>query len=122
LSEILPSRILDRAADILMGPDAWTQGAMGRDEFGAELEIDRLDCAMCFCAVGALHVARPMPNLDVLTSMAAVQMAMSLGWQDDGHRLPGDAIAAWNDEPGRTVAEVIGAMRASAIASREVGL
>lgn len=104
--------ILKKAADLLEKPGAWTQGDYARDDFGLglgdydehELEDGRFS-PVCFCTIGAINHVR---GADLGSSVWGVTRRPL--WDVIGER----NIADWNDEPGRTQAEVVAALRDAA--------
>ena len=105
---------LNAAADLLEKPGAWTQGEYGLDEDGYGLTgVHQLQSrAVCLCTVGALAVAGNAASIryaeeeaDAVHALASV-LGISVG-----------RVAAWNDAPGRTQAEVVAALREAALRS-----
>ena len=107
------SEVLNKAADLLEKPGAWTQGAIGRLEDGTPVlsaDATELSRATCYCMAGALWVA-------------------------NGYQYPGAAFDAlpegprrgtgtWNDATERTQAEVVEVLRQAALraaATQEAG-
>lgn len=72
----------------------WTQGALARDELGAEV-WPRHPAASCWCLLGAIRRVA----LGDTEAEEARQMVFD--------QLGSVAIATWNDTPGRTQAEVL---------------
>lgn len=73
----------------------------------------QLDGAVC--AVGALVVASGMDPDDYEgQALPAVEFLESRLWLKSGNESPVERIADWNDEPGRTGAEVAAALVAAA--------
>lgn len=93
--------ILNRAADLLEKPGAWHQGSWF--DTSSTRAIADGDYS-CMCAEGALVLAiergpyaiEDHPAFDVLTEFV------------------GGSIVNWNDEPGRTQAEVVATFREAA--------
>ena len=101
--------VLNAAADLLEKPGGWTQGALALGGEGEYLDVDSSD-ATCFCVVGAIRRVsgfgrRPEETIPVRQALAA-----SL-------RLPGykAPLVNWNDDPDRTQAEVVKALRHAAL-------
>lgn len=92
--------VLLRAADRV--ERGWTQGAQARDEYDCGVPSTH-PSAVCWCAIGAICVeARPdWRGYD--RAMLALSAVLGVG-----------GVARWNDEPGRTAAEVAAAMRKAA--------
>lgn len=100
MSETLkPSEVLGKAADLIEPEGAWMKGKFGF----------RGESPSCGCAVGALIAAggRPWgPEYRFVNRVLGRSYTYSL--------------AEWNDDPSRTQAEVVKALRdASALAARE---
>jgi len=95
--------VLNKAADLLEKPGAWTQGALARLSDGTPVYSRSLSQASCYCMAGALWVANgfrfPDEAFDALP---------------EG---PRGATGSWNDAPGRTQSEVVEALRAAAKAA-----
>lgn len=92
--------VLHRAADLLEEFD-WCQGNLGRN--GA------------YCAMGAIGAVVDRANLSPGEWYVALDVA-SFGLPASGTKHP---LAHWNDEPGRTKAEVVARLREAAERSRE---
>ena len=106
---LLPSVVLDRAADLIEPEGRWTNDGdyWNGDDGNPE----------CFCALGAIWFVCDPPGFvgDVENGPAARMLARSLG-------LPGTLhIAKWNDHLGRTQAEVVAALRKAAELARSEG-
>jgi hypothetical protein len=104
--------VLQRAADLIARPGAWTQGEFARGKTGRPVKTR--DCAVCLCVIGAIDVAsgaRPgtEANDDALRVLAW-EVGCSL-WD----------IAVWNDEPERTQEEVVAKLKEAATLAREQG-
>lgn len=101
--------VLERAAELLSRPGAWTQGTLFRDAKGKELQVSSAGKS-CFCMAGALvECGGPW----------------SAAWSFLDDILPkadkGNATAAFNDASGRTQDEVVAKLReAAALARGEV--
>jgi hypothetical protein len=95
--------IRDRAADILSQPDSWCQSTPRRQ---------RPDGGYQYCILGACREAAGYYDAawDVACAAAAAAWDVALAAVPAVAR----AVAAtdWNDAPGRTVDEVIAALRA----------
>lgn len=103
-----PSDVLERAAQLIEKPGAWTQGALAK---GAVEPVDPdSDFARCFCLEGAVRCAAGLPPSSPWEPYAGfVKRAArtTSAWQ-------------WNDAAGRTQAEVVTALRkASELAKAE---
>lgn len=96
-------------AAYLLETRGWTQHVFGRDKAGYEVAEYALSEAACLCAIGAIAVAvGRMP--DVTWDGTVAEEATDLLAKHIGTRW----IPGWNDEPGRTREEVIGAFRGAA--------
>jgi hypothetical protein len=85
--------VLESAAELLAQPDRWTQYAFARDQFGNEVS-PRDQRAVAFDIVGAIkHVS---PSFD-----AAERIIEMMPYVD------GKSPSEWNDQVGRTQAEVV---------------
>lgn len=93
--------ILNRAADRLEKPGAWTQGAFGRDAEGLPV-LSYGGKAVCWCALGS-----------IFAEGGRASAATVLGQYLRGH---GVILSAqeWNDDPSRTQAEVASLLRKAA--------
>lgn len=97
--------ILERAADLIEPEGAWTTEADARDAVGMETGIFDGD-ASCFCMAGAIwHVAEPG---DRWRAMEFVREHLGV-----------EEVMDFNDEEGRTQAEVVTALREAAAKARE---
>lgn len=109
--------VLDRAADLIEPEGAWTQGAYAKTADGNHFMHGDAAGAVCWCAIGAIDKAsasqgRDHPNY--LWLGAARQLADILP-QACGLN---DTITTFNDDPGRTQAEVVAKLREAATLSR----
>lgn len=100
--------ILDRAADRLSKPGAWTQGANARDADGRGVSPNN-PAAVCWCLSGVLYSVEPRYSVareanDFMNRYVLVSYA---------HH--------WNDAPERTQSEVIQTLRQAADKAREAG-
>lgn len=99
--------ILDAAADLIEPEGAWTQGAFARHRSGNPIGPLESNAA-CWCASGAIQRAdsrrRFSPAWEDFNDYA-----VSLGFLH---------MAAFNDAPERTQAEVVAALRAAAEKAR----
>jgi hypothetical protein len=101
------SDLLDRAAEILTAPGAWTQGELARDANGAPVLGPCYPEAVCFCLIGAVEAA----GASDLVEAATIEFLYDqLG-----------LVASWNDEPGRTQQEVVDRLRGAAALARKRG-
>lgn len=91
--------ILDKAADLIEPEGAWT-----RKTFADQRE----DGTKCYCAMGAIHVVTD--NSEPLTNRARTALLRVI---------PYGSVVSFNDEMGRTQAEVIAAFREAATKARE---
>lgn len=93
--------VLERAADRLSKPGAWTQVHLARDVNGVPVKPGDYR-ATCWCISGALLREAPSrPLMDYPTLDAAIGMYPS-----------------WNDAPERTQSEVVAKLREAAAAAR----
>ena len=93
-----------RAAAEVLERDGWTQGVYG-DERG------------CRCQAGAMIVAVSGQPWMSLTSLTPEQFGRWTTAERFFHRFLDAEPMGWNDEPGRTAAEVIAALLAAADAA-----
>jgi hypothetical protein len=117
--------ILDRAADRLSKPGAWTQGAFSRGAKGRVDDEENLTARRptCWCALGAIaKEARVNPASNFVWSgqgraPAAYRALMAVLPRpaDDDQSLD---IPDWNDAPERTQSEVVAALRNAAARAR----
>jgi hypothetical protein len=120
MSAVTPAEVLRAAADLIEPEGKWVQGALAGDEQGRPLRaaVTGADfCGFCWCAWG---------SLDMATWNAAVKDQRDGAWKArDGARVAlhsylGRDVAAWNDAPERTQAEVVAALRAAADRAEQV--
>lgn len=104
--------ILNAAADLIEPEGAWTVEAEARNAAGQDIDVLDLDDSeddtnpVCWCAGGAIFkAANKLGNNRSLASSALRFLESSLGVA---------SVPAWNDEPGRTQAEVVAALRKAA--------
>ena len=89
------ARKLKAARDLISQEGAWTQGNCARDTNGNSVSCHS-DEATCFCMIGAIvHVAP-----DSWPTLSGALYGSDEALIDNG-------IAAWNDTPDRTQAEVV---------------
>jgi len=110
--------VLERAADRLEQPYAWTQGAFSRNADGsADLDEDGLAASnpVCWCAMGSIAQTVGVDPL-------APWVWSSTSVQGDAYRFLsghlGIDVADWNDAPERTQAEVVAKLREAAAIAR----
>lgn len=77
----------------------WTQSAMARTETGRPTDAFDKN-AVCFCTLGALHRG-------LLDSQRGDPEYYSIAALVEPLQMDEDAIAKWNDDPSRTVDDVI---------------
>lgn len=116
----LPSAILEKAAELISKPGAWTQGAFGlHTPLSSSLVNDQtprwVDGAKCFCALGA--VAQAMGVNPEVAHVWDTPAARFLSNVTKGHL----TVVSWNDAEGRTQAEVVAKLREAATLAREAG-
>lgn len=126
---MLPSEILDRAADIIVR-DGWIQGSYYRpaeydyefdDEVNRQRDIKAAATAPC-CQAGAIARAAhgvawqptPFPALTLIEARVKAEGYMQL-------HLGVTSAICWNDEAGRTAEEVVEALRCAAALARREG-
>jgi len=110
--------ILTAAADLIEPEGAWTQRAYARDRDGEDIE-DRSSYyedepefeAVCYCAIGAIMTAAgERPDRVGQDDMGALEVFACFVGEESIH--------IWNDNPERTQAEVVAALRAAAEKAR----
>jgi len=108
--ELAIAEVLNRAADLIKAPGAWTQGTYARGKSGKPVETRR--SAVCFCLIGAIdYVEGYEPGLE--GNVRALDAVRDV--------IPDDkSIAEFNDTPGRTQAEAVATLRAAALRSQTV--
>ena len=94
--------ILLKAADLIEPEGKWTQGAYARTVDGTSQLVPN-DASCCFCAVGAL-----IRLGGTLSDRVATDACLVLG------RVLRCRVSDWNDDPRRTQAEVVAALRKAA--------
>jgi hypothetical protein len=104
------AEVLERAADLLEEPDAWTQGVYARDHNNRQ--TDDRDKAECFCALGAINYAAGRHDLswDAREQQRVFEEISGI-----------DDVPTWNDDPERTQSEVVAKLREAAALAREQG-
>lgn len=110
MSALTVAEVLERAADLLEKPGAWTQGGAGRDRRGYLVQARNIDRAVCFCGVGAVWKAVGAPFEEVkdwviYECFPPMNKAVNRS----------NCFGHWNDTPGRTQAEVVAALRSAAV-------
>lgn len=101
--------VLERAADLISKPGAWTQGALARDEGGRALHGDAIRGGQCFCLNGALCAAAGFPGMVPVLPFRVVMEVLK------------QEPAYWNDRPSRTQGQVVSKLREAAALAREQG-
>lgn len=110
MSELKPSEVLAKAADLIEPEGAWIQRSYARDRMGHFVDYTSPGAA-CWCAEGAIF--RQIPDAD-MSDVNAVWRFIAMA-EPEAHDTP-----YWNDRPGRTQAEVVAALRkASELAKAE---
>jgi hypothetical protein len=89
---------IERLAEILNGPDKWTQGAASRDAEGHSVRWSD-PSAIRFCLTGACAKAASKEN-------GYVENAVFVPLLDRIESMLKESITAWNDKEGRTFNEV----------------
>lgn len=109
-----PSAILDKAADLISKPGAWTQGTLSRSE--DQTPVSDVEDGACFCLIGATLLVAPQR----LTALLAQGYLLKvLPHADAGQAL--NPMAHFNDAKGRTQDEVVAKLREAAALAREQG-
>lgn len=98
---MLVSEVLEKAAEILDAPGAWTQGSYGIG-YGGDLPGGY----RCLCAYGAIRQIDPTSSYDAINFMSD---------------LLGMSVPSWNDARKRTQSEVVAKLREAARLAREQG-
>ena len=96
--------ILTAAADLIEPEGRWTQGAFARTGKGRVIGPCE-KAAECFCGIGAIYRVGGVGHLSDAAMAELDRYA---------RRRRHDMFAGWNDTEGRTQAEVVAALRASA--------
>ncbi|MGQ3040584.1 MAG: DUF6197 family protein [Brevundimonas sp.] len=112
--------VLNKAADLLEKPGAWTQGAEYRNKAGEDIsDLDESDddnptdlTPVCWCASGAIW-RQPISTPEKVAACEALASALGADNRFD--------IPKWNDAPSRTQAEVVEALRTAAKAAGGAG-
>lgn len=103
----LTSQLLHATADLLAEPGVWMQGGYGRREDGQVIDeptSEELATAPCLCTWSALNrAAADIPALHRERVRYAAEKALV--------REVGNSIPAWNDDPDRTLDEVLDTLR-----------
>lgn len=116
MSALLPSQVLDAAADLIEPEGCWAQHAYGVDADGNLLWSRGLSGAVCFCMIGAAYRASGSRSLlsKFERSAAITLLAASIGCERYG-------ISDFNDAPGRTQFGAVKALRKAADLARSEG-
>jgi hypothetical protein len=107
---MLPSQVLDKAADLITPDGAWTQGH-GAHKADGNITGARSPDATCWCLHGAVLAASGQPFAD--RAEAFVERALGMEHITDAYD--------WNDDPARTQPEVVAALRKAADLARSEG-
>lgn len=84
-------------------PTHWTQGHWARNELGGYTDYNS-ETAVCWCLRGAIDKRLSCGSSAASELYSLFELAVSgVRMSDDGHL----EFVDWNDEPGRTVQEVI---------------
>lgn len=99
---LLPSEVLAKAADLIEPEGRWMQGEW---QDGPR---------QCFCAEGAMaEIAQVSPCLmDEHSASRFLERAAGIPWF---------GVPTWNDQPGRTQAEVVATLRKASELARSEG-
>lgn len=97
--------VLSAAADLIAPEGAWTQRVLARHRNGNPIGPHTPNAA-CWCSIGALDRSSGS-YCDYVSALRALQKAV--GKED---------VAAWNDHPERTQAQVVAAFRKAAELAR----
>lgn len=100
------AEVLNKAADLLEKPGAWTQGEYGRLPSGRAALNVRSD-AVCRCLIGAIYTVLP-PESGCLHDVEKGEAVQTM------NEFLGMGAYHWNDAPDRTQAEVVAALRQAA--------
>lgn len=97
-----PKAILaDIARELRADPDRWMQGAPARDKDGGRV-ISTDPKAVCWCLVGHVHKRIGIPNPGSPNIAQIFDLRRQIADLIGCYKL-----TQWNDEPGRTVEQVI---------------
>ena len=111
--------VLERATErILRG--GWTQGAWFRDDRSCLVQALRFGATAGREYIAAGNWGHASGTMRSLADAAALALMVWLNTNADTH-LVGDPVGlvAWNDQPGRTQAEVVAALRGATAQLRE---
>lgn len=108
-----PASTLEAAKSIISTPRNWTQEAIARDRFGAEVRPEA-ETAECFCMVGAVRRAAANDNVAAGMAIRLLRAACGcdpMGFNDaHGHKavlkIMNRAIMLANSEPVRSARRV----------------
>ena len=95
----------------------WAQGDVATDAHGSPVSLLSRD-ATCWCAVSSIVLVTSRDSCDDdewlnRSYNAASLLAQRIGRSSDAPSCAGFVISRWNDDCGRTKAEVLAAMRGS---------
>ena len=107
MSALLPSQVLDAAADLIEPEGAWQQGSW----FDTSSELALGGDYRCMCAEGALILVG-CERFSLPSQPAHKFLLAATGAED---------VPDWNDAPERTQAEVVAALRKAADLARSEG-
>lgn len=108
-----PVDILRKTRELLSEPVRWTRGAYARDASGADVPYDE-QAATCWCLSGAVDLAGQGQSIAAARARDYIRVAID---SDDDSMV---TIPTFNDDPGRTHADVLAAIdRAIALASED---
>jgi hypothetical protein len=110
--------VLDRAAEVLSRPGAWTRGGYFRSrELQTSVDRDRADC---FCVVGAMTISAGRKAYPAQIEGGDVGKAFIAALPPGAIEGTGGeyGIFVWNDAPERTQAEVVATLREAASLAR----
>jgi hypothetical protein len=110
-SPLSAADVLARAADLIEPEGRWTQGESARTSTGDGLVDALADEAVCWCAAGAVSRAAGETGDMYGNAMRALSDYLKL------RSYP--LITEWNDNLGRTQAEVVAALRSAAALARD---
>jgi hypothetical protein len=106
------AEILDAAADLITPPGKWTQIQMAADLRGECCDSTSPE-ARCWCAAGAIVRVGGYSDYEGLVALSAAYDAADCA--------VGGSLTEFNDDPHRTQAEVVAALRKAAAIAREAG-
>ena len=114
--EPAPVRLLRRTRAILTRDvDAWCQGAIAKTREGEHVSHES-PVACTWCLIGAFRLACHLihPHADVQrAAFEALDLATVIAGRGGRGDPPAHTVADWQDQPGRTLTEVVDAINAA---------